>query len=83
MFKESSETLQLLAPLVCTLKSDLEVATWDFLGHELEKIYNHPDFFSAQAADFFSDLPYETKLFLRLPPWKYSGWILLYLAGFH
>ena len=30
------------------------------------------------TANFFSDLPYETQLFLRLPLWKNSGWILPY-----
>ena len=29
---------RLVAPLICTLKSDFEGATWDFLGHELERI---------------------------------------------
>ena len=26
-----------VTPLICTLKSDFEGVTWDFLGHELEK----------------------------------------------
>ena len=34
--------------------------------------------FSRAWHPFFSDLPYETQLFLRLPPWKNSGWILPY-----
>ena len=55
-------------------------ATWDFLGHELEKyrVATTQIFFSGQAPNFFSDLPYETQLFLRLPRWNNSGWILPY-----
>ena len=44
--------------------------TWDFLGHELEEKK------SGQAPNFVFYLPYETQLFLRLPSWKNSGWIL-------
>ena len=43
------------APLICTLKSDFEVATWGFLRHELEKIKvnNHPYFFLGRHLMFF------------------------------
>ena len=37
-------------------------------------------FFLGRHPIFFSDLPYETQLFLKLPPWKNSGWILPYFC---
>ena len=63
----------ILVPLICILKSDFEVATWALYMVATTKI------FSWQAPIFFfSDLPYETQFFLRLPSWKKSGLILSY-----
>ena len=53
--KKDRFTIESTAPLICTLKSDFEGATWDFLGQELEKIKggNHPDFFLGRHPIFF------------------------------
>ena len=43
--KKERFTIESIPPLICTMKSDFECATWDFLAHKLKKMYKPPRFF--------------------------------------